>query len=189
MLIRILGFLLDTIFFLLIGASLLRAWMNWTRVNMHAQPGSFVMALTDWIVKPLRRVLPTSVAKAKVDWASVVAAGLLALAYALVWSLLFGMLSGSNGGLPDLAPAGLVALLVFAFKMLLRVALQTLMILVIGFAILSWVQPGSPAYGLLARLTEPLLTPLRRVVPTIGGVDLSALVLILLLQIGLMFFG
>jgi YggT family protein len=76
--------------------------------------------------------------------------------------------------------------LISALKMLVRVALQTMMILVIGFAILSWVQPGSPAYSLLGRLTEPLLAPLRRVIPTIGGVDLSALVLILLLQIGLM---
>jgi YggT family protein len=73
-----------------------------------------------------------------------------------------------------------------AFKLLLRVALQTLMILVIGFAILSWVQPGSPAYNLLGRLTEPLLAPFRRVIPSVGGIDLSAIVLILALQIGLM---
>ena len=58
MLIRILSFLLETFFFVLIGAALLRAWMNGCRVNMRAQPGSFVMAVTDWLVKPLRRVLP-----------------------------------------------------------------------------------------------------------------------------------
>ena len=58
MLIRILAFLLETFFFVLIGAALLRAWMNGCRVNMRAQPGSFVMAVTDWLVKPLRRVLP-----------------------------------------------------------------------------------------------------------------------------------
>jgi YggT family protein len=79
-----------------------------------------------------------------------------------------------------------LTLLGLAFKLLLRVALQTLMILVIGFAILSWVQPGSPAYNLLGRLTEPLLAPLRRVIPSVGGIDLSAIVLILVLQIGLM---
>ena len=84
------------------------------------------------------------------------------------------------------APFAVLGLLVFAVKMLIRVALQTLFILVLGFAILSWVQPGSAAYALLGRLTEPLLAPLRRVIPTIGGVDLSALVLLLLLQIGLM---
>lgn len=177
MLIRILAFLLETVFFVLIAAALLRAWMNWVRVNLRVQPGSFVMALTDWLVKPLRRTLPKALTQSRIDWASVVAAVVLALAYALLWGLLSGL---------DLSPMALGALLLFALKMVLRVALQTLLILVLGYAILSWVQPGSPAYGLLARLTEPLLGPLRRVVPMIGGVDLSALVLLVLLQIGLM---
>lgn len=182
MLIRILSFLLETIFFLLIAAALLRAWMNWVRVNMSAQPGSFVMALTDWLVKPLRRALPRSLAQSRVDWASVIAAVVLALVYALLWALLFGLWLGAL----ELAPAVLLTLLSFALKMLVRVALQTLFILVLGFAILSWVQPGSPAYALLGRLTEPVLAPLRRVIPVVGGVDISALVLIVLLQIALM---
>lgn len=182
MLIRILAFLLETLFFLLIAAALLRAWMNWVRVNMSAQPGRFVMAVTDWLVKPLRRMLPRSLAQSRVDWASVIAAVVLALIYALLWALLFGVLMGAL----ELAPAVLLTLLSFALKMLVRVALQTLFILVLGFAILSWVQPGSPAYALLGRLTEPMLAPLRRVIPAVGGVDLSALVLIVLLQIALM---
>jgi len=182
MLIRILAFLLETIFFVLIAAALLRAWMNWVRVNMSAQPGRFVMALTDWLVKPLRRALPRSLAQSRVDWASVIAAVVLALVYALLWALLFGLWLGAL----ELAPAVLLTLLSFALKMLVRVALQTLFILVLGFAILSWVQPGSPAYILLGRLTEPVLAPLRRVIPPIGGVDISALVLIVLLQIALM---
>lgn len=180
MLIRIFTFLLETLFFVLIAAALLRAWMNWVRVNLRVQPGSFVMALTDWLVKPLRRTLPKALTQSRIDWASVVAAALLALAYALLWGLLSGL---------DFSPLAFGGLLLFALKMLLRVALQTLLILVLGYAILSWVQPGSPAYGLLARLTEPLLSPLRRVVPMIGGVDLSALALLLLLQIGLMVLG
>jgi YggT family protein len=180
MLIRILAFLLETVFFVLIAAALLRAWMNWVRVNLRVQPGSFVMALTDWLVKPLRRTLPKALTQSRLDWASVVAAAVLALAYALLWGLLSGL---------GFSPMALGVLLLFALKMLLRVALQTLLILVLGYAILSWIQPGSPAYGLLARLTEPLLSPLRRVVPMIGGVDLSALALLVLLQIGLMVLG
>lgn len=182
MLIRILSFVLETIFFLLIAAALLRAWMNWVRVNMSAQPGSFVMALTDWLVKPLRRALPRPIAQSRVDWASLIAAAVLALAYALLWAMLVGLLLGAL----EFAPVVLLTLLSFALKMLVRVALQTLFILVLGFAILSWIQPGSPAYALLGRLTEPLLAPLRRVIPAVGGVDLSALVLIVLLQIALM---
>lgn len=185
MLIRILSFLLETVFFVLIAASLLRAWMNWAGVNMRTQPGSFVMAATDWIVKPLRRVLPATMTKSRIDWASIFAALICALVYGVLWALLFGALMG-GGGLALFGPAALGSLLIFALKMLLKVALQTMMILIIGFAILSWVQPGSSAYVMLARLTDPLLQPLRRIVPTIGGVDLSALVLILLLQIGLM---
>lgn len=186
MLIRILAFLLETVFFLLIAAALLRAWMNWLRINMKAQPGGFVMAVTDWLVKPLRRTLPKSLAQSAIDWASVLAAVLFALAYALLWWLLFGVLMTPGfAGLDALAAAPL-GLLVFALKMLARVTLQTLFILVLGYAILSWVQPGSPAYLLLGRLTEPLLAPLRRVIPTLGGVDLSALIVLLALQIGMM---
>lgn len=186
MLIRILAFLLETFFFLLIAAALLRAWMNWVRVNMSAQPGRFVMAVTDWLVKPLRRALPKALTRSRVDWASVLAAALLALGYALLWGLLFGVVLGATSWASALGPAAFLSLLAFALKMLIRVALQTLFILVLGYAIMSWIQPGSPAYGLLARLAEPLLTPLRRVIPTVGGLDLSALVLLLVLQIGLM---
>jgi YggT family protein len=186
MLIRILAFVLETIFFFLIAAALLRAWMNWVRVNMRGQPGSFVMALTDWLIKPLRRAMPKALSQSRIDWASLLAAVLLSLLYALVWALLFGALLTAPGLGAGFDAMALLGLLVFAVKMLIRVALQTMFILVLGFAILSWVQPGSPAYALLGRLTEPLLAPLRRVIPTIGGVDLSALVLLLLLQIGLM---
>lgn len=187
MLIRILGFLLETAFFVLIAAALLRAWMNWLRVSMFAQPGSFVMALTDWLVKPLRRTLPQRLLKARVDWASVIAAALMALSYALLGWVLFSVLTGVPEAGLNFASA--IFLPVFALKMLIRVALQTLFMLVLGYAVLSWVQPGSMAYGLLARLTEPLLAPFRRVIPTVGGVDLSALVLMLVLQIGLMILG
>ena len=184
MLIRILAFLLETAFFVLIAAALLRAWMNWLRVSMSAQPGSFVIALTGWLVKPLRRALPKSLLQSRVDWASVLAAALMALAYAVLGWLLFSVLMDTSDGGLNFVSA--ILLPVFALKMLLRVTLQTLFVLVLGYAILSWVQPGSPTYSLLARLTEPLLTPLRRVIPSIGGVDLSALVLLVLLQIGMM---
>jgi len=186
MLIRILAFLLETAFFVLIAAALLRAWMNGLRVSMTGQPGSFVMALTDWLVKPLRRSLPKAWTQSRVDWASVLAAALMALAYAALAGLLFGVLGDAGEDGLDWAPGVFLMLPLIAVKMLLRVALQTLFMLVLGYAILSWVQPGSSVFGLLGRLTEPLLTPFRRVIPTIGGVDLSALVLLVVLQIGMM---
>lgn len=178
---RILLFLLDTVFFFLTGAALLRGWMNTRRMRMTQQPGLFVMAITDWIVRPVRRVLPRAWAQANTDWGSFVAGVLLALLYALIWHLLLAGLMGAMPGLP-----GWVGVLVLALSFLLRTVLQGCMLLVLAFAVLSWVQPMSPVYGALDRLVEPLLRPIRRLVPTVGGVDLSVLVLLVLLQIGLM---
>lgn len=189
MLIRIVAFLLEAVFFVLIGSALLRAWMNWLRINMRVQPGNFVMAVTDWLVKPLRRALPKSIVQSRVDWASVIAAFVLALTYGVIWTVITGALlspdSDAAVGLPD----GILTSLVLGLKMVIRVTLQALFFLVLAFAVLSWVQPGSPVYHSLGRLTEPLLAPLRRVLPLVGGVDLSALVFMLMLQIGLMLLG
>ena len=176
MLLRLLGFVLETIFVMLIGAALLRAYMNGLRVNMLVQPGVFVMALTNWLGKPLRRWLPQALVRARLDWASYLAALLLALLYAVVWGGLMGM-------------AFDVGMVWLALKLLVRVALQTASLLVLGWVVLSWVQPGSPIYGLLARLVDPWLVPLRKIIPVIGGVDLSPMALLLLLQAGLMVLG
>ncbi len=189
MLIRIVSFLLESLFFVLIAAALLRAWMNWLRINMRTQPGLFVMAITDWLVKPLRRVMPATLTQSKLDWASVVAAFILALAYRVVWTVLISAMVGSAGLLSDVAPWALLGIVGAALKMLIRVVLQGLFFMVLAFAVLSWVQAGSPVYHQLGRLIDPLITPLRRVVPSIGGVDLSALVLMLILQVGLMVLG
>ena len=189
MLIRIVSFLLESLFFVLIAAALLRAWMNWLRINMRTQPGIFVMAITDWLVKPLRCVTPPALAKSRVDWASVLAAFILALVYGVLCTLLIAAIAGSSAALLDVAPMALLGIVGFALKMLLRVVLQGLFFVVLAFAVLSWVQPGSAIYHQVGRLIDPLITPLRRVVPTIGGVDLSALVLMLILQIGLMLLG
>lgn len=189
MLIRILSFLLEALFFVLIASALLRAWMNWLRIPMRSQPGRFVLAVTDWLVKPLRRTLSKALAQSRVDWASLLAAALFALLYAVLWTVLLAVLVTPTGPGSDLGPVALLGTLGFALKMLLRVLLQLVFFVVLGFAILSWVQPGSPTFHVLGQLTEPMLAPLRRVVPQVGGVDLSAFVLMLIVQIGLMLVG
>ena len=93
---RVLGFLLETVSYLLVGAALLRAYMNWLRINMSSQPGIFVMALTNWLVQPLRQVLPKSLSRSRLDSASLIAAALLALVYALLAGFLFGWVSGGE---------------------------------------------------------------------------------------------
>ncbi|MFM2398193.1 MAG: hypothetical protein RL341_350 [Pseudomonadota bacterium] len=165
-------FLLNIVFGLLVGAALLRCYMNFTRVPLANPLGQFILALTDWLVKPLRKILP---AVGRFDWASFAAALLLSVLSAVLMSLLV-----------NLSPGGIVGVVVFALEEMLRVALQGLMLLLLVYAVLSWVSSDSPLYNILARMFAPLLAPIRRVVPLVGGVDLSPLVLIVLLQIGLM---
>ena len=181
---QILFFLIDTVFFVLVASALLRAWLNGSRISLAQQPGTFVMALTDWLVMPLRRMLPVPVQRSRWDVASLSAAAVLSLVQAGVLLGLGGVLA--SGGLQASA---LVMLPVMAIKLLLRTAIQGLLWLVVGYAILSWVQPYTPVQALLSRLLAPMLTPLRRWVPLVGGIDLSALVLVVLLQVALMILG
>ena len=179
---HVLFFLLETLFFFLMASALLRAWMNHLRVNMSGQPGRFAIAVPDWLVRPVRRVLPRALAQSRVAWGSLVVAVLLALAYGALSIGLVSVFVGVPG-------SPLLELLERSIRILLRVLLQGWMILLLGYAILSWVQPQSPVLGTLDRLCAPVLRPVRRVVPLVGGVDLSVLVLLILLQIGLIVLG
>lgn len=174
-----LALLLETIFFFLIGAAILRAWLVAVGLGLGPQPGRFVVAVTDWLVQPLRRVLPKGALLGRWDGASVLAAILLAIAYGGFWAMV--ALSAS----PDHSNSGVFLLLVptLAFKMLLRTVFQGLFFLVLGYAILSWIQPQSHGYYVLDRLLAPLLAPIRRVIPVVGGIDLAPIALILGLQV------
>ena len=174
MLYQIVSFLLDVVAGLLCGACLLRIYMQWQRVPFGNPVGRLVFAFSDWMVLPLRRVLPPA---GRWDWASLLAALLVELAqYGVLWVLL-----GAGAGLqwlPWLALFGVV-----------RVAITGLIGLMIVYAVLSWVQTQSPASEVIARLCEPLLRPLRRIIPLVGGIDLSPLVLLVLLQVAMMVLG
>ena len=172
MLYKIFSLLLEVVFGLLAGACLLRLYMQYLRVPMSARSGNplgrFVFALTDWIVLPLRRVLPSIGA---LDTASLVAAFLLQFAqFGLLW-----LVAGGGGGLfavPILAGFGV-----------LRMAISGLTAAVIVYAVLSWVSTQSVVADVVERLVAPLLSPIRRVLPLVGGIDLSPLVLLVGLQV------
>ena len=173
MFLQIFTFLLQLAAGLLVGLSLLRLYMQYHRVPLSARSGNpigpLIFALTDWLVLPLRRVVP---AIGRWDIASLVAALLIELAqYTILW-----LLAGGHG-----SPLFVLVMSVFG---VLRLAVSGLSVLVIVYAVLSWVQTHSPMMGLLARLVSPLLQPIRRVVPLVGGIDLSPLVLLVLLQVG-----
>lgn len=178
MLYQIISLLLEVVTGVLAGACLLRLYMQYQRIPMSSRSGNplgrFVFALTDWLVLPLRRVVP---AAGRWDLASLVAAYLLELTqFMLLW-----LLAGADSGLfavPILAAFGL-----------LRLAISGLTGLIIIYAVLSWVQTRSAMADVVERLCAPPLTPIRRLMPLIGGIDLSPLVLLLLLQVASIVLG
>jgi YggT family protein len=168
MIFEIIRFLLDVASGLLCGAFLLRLYMQYQRTPFRNPIGRFVFALTDWAVLPLRKVLP---AIGRLDTSSLVAAYLVQLLrFALLW-----LMAGWGPG------AGVLPIV--AFFALLKLALTALMVLVIINAILSWVRADSPIVDVIERLCAPLLRPFRRMIPLVGGIDLSPLALIVVLQI------
>ena len=166
MLYQIISLLLEVAAGLIAGTCLLRLYMQYQRIPMSARSGNplakFIFALTDWLVLPLRRVLP---AAGRVDTASLVAAFLIQLLqFVILWAI-----AGMGGSL--------LTLVVLAAFGLVRMSILGLTGLVIIYALLSM------AADFLERLVMPLLAPIRRVVPLTGGIDLSPLVLLVLLQI------
>jgi len=169
-------YLLDVVFGLFTYALLLRFAMQMLRAPFRNPLGQAVIALTDWIVKPLRRVLP---GWKGIDWASLLALLLFQFAWLLSYNLVFGGFSLLGTGIPFLLVATLIALL--------RAALWLLIVVVFAQAILSWVAPDGPLSGTLNALSFPFLLPVRRILPPIGGtLDLSPLIVIVLAQLALM---
>lgn len=178
MLYQIISLLLEVVTGVVAGACLLRLYTQYQRIPMAARSGNplgrFVFALTDWLVLPLRRMVPSA---GRWDMASLVAAFLLELIqFSLLW-----LLAGAAGGyltVPILAAFGVV-----------RLAISGLTGLIIVYAILYWVQTRSVLSDLIDLLCAPPLRPIRRFVPLVGGVDLSPLVLLLLLQVAAIVLG
>ncbi len=170
-------FLLDAVASFFCTLFLLRFLMQAMRVSFSGQIGHFVVTLTNWAVKPLRRVIP---GVGGLDWASVVAAFVLQLVLAALLIGLSGQIVVDGGGLA-------VMVLWFAVRALLRLAVYILIGALILQAVLSWINPYSPIAPLAHQLTRPMLAPIQRVLPTISGIDLSPLIAILLLQVVLMF--
>jgi YggT family protein len=168
---QIVSFLLEVVVSLIGGACLLRLYMQYQRVPFANPVGRFVFAVTDWLVLPLRRMVP---GRGAWDLASLVAAYLIKLSQFVLLGLLAGGLT-MLVWVPVLALFGLV-----------QMAIAGMTGLLIVYAVLSWTQPGSALALVINRLCEPLLGPIRQIIPLVGGVDLSPLVLLVALQVAAM---
>lgn len=167
MLYTILSFLLEIGVTLVGGACLLRLYMRWRRMSFDNPVGQFVLALSDWLVQPLQRVVPPA---GGLDVASLLAAWLLKL---VQYAALLALLELSRWSmLPVLALLGTA-----------RLAVSVATAVVIIAAVMSWVGNRTLAHDVFERLCAPLLAPIRRRIPLVGGVDLSPLLLVVVLQV------
>lgn len=164
--------LVDATFGFFVFLLLARFHFQWLRVPFRNQVGAFMIAATNWIVMPARKLIP---ALAGLDLASLIAAWLLQGAALYLTLALIGREPASVEAFGSLACVAVVDLL--------RYSLYILMFALVVQAVLSWVNPYSPVGPLFDALTRPFLRPLRRIVPPLANVDLTPLVLIILVQI------
>ena len=167
MLFDLISALLQAVAGLLGGILLLRFWMQAIRVRPPYSLAPFLYESTDWLVKPLRRVVPGFVGY---DWASLIGAIVVALlvGVALAW------FSGSLW-LPAVISFALVCFLQWVYYGMVGVILLGVL--------LSWINPSAPLAPFAFALADPLLRPFRRIIPLIGNIDLSPMVVLILLNV------
>lgn len=157
------SYLFGTLLDLYITAVMLRLLLQWVRADFYNPVCQFLVLITNPLLIPLRRVVPSI---GSLDTASVVL--MLVLELAGVWLLT---------RLMGLEMAG-QAMVIYALVKLILTLLWTYFFLIIAMVILSWVGPRArhPIVPLIIQLTDPVLAPIRRVLPVLGGFDLSPLV-------------
>jgi YggT family protein len=161
-------FLVDVVASFFVFMLLARFHFQWLRVSFRNPVGEFVLATTNWIVMPARRLVP---GLAGLDLATLVLAWIVqALG---LW--LKAAIVGAEPGFGMIAAVALVDLL--------RYSLYVLVFAVIAQAVLSWVNPYSPLAPAFDTITRPFLRPLRRYVPPVGNVDLTPLILLVILYV------
>ena len=177
MLANALIFLIETVAWLFTLALLLRFLMQWARAAQRNPVSDFVNALTDFAVKPARRVIPGL-------WGLDLAT--LVLAWLVQFVELFLVLQLRGVELGPAAGQAILAIVLLAGINLVRLVLYIVIAVVIIQAVLSWINPYSPIAPLLNALTRPLLRTLQRRIPMVANVDLSPIVIIIICQLLLM---
>lgn len=171
-----LHFIINIAFSLFGIALILRAWTYAIRLHPFNPYSQAVLRITEWLVQPIRKIIP---AGNRIDWPSIFACWLTALVFLL---LSWGVLTGQLPPVQSLIPAMLAALLT-----VLKWTFNIILWMTLIQAILSWVNPLAPIMPVLHTLTAPLLDPIRRILPNLGGLDLSPLVLLVVAQVAMMF--
>lgn len=161
-------FLISTLFNLYLMVVLLRLWLQLVRADFYNPLSQFVVKATHPLVAPMRRIIPSM---GRLDTATLLLAVIVAGLKMVTLSLMFG---------GNLNP---IALVIVSVMDVVKETLSLMFWVLLLRAILSWVSQGQTAIDyVLHQLTEPFLAPIRKVIPPIGGLDLSVLVAIIALQ-------
>ena len=163
-------YLIDTAFGLYLLFIMLRFLLQLARANFYNPLSQFLVKATNPVVVPLRRLIPGLFG---IDMASVV------LLFAL--QVLALVLTGLAAGIATHFPG----VLIMALGELIALALNCYLISIIAQIILSWVGPGGhhPISEVLYSLNEPVLRPARRILPVMGGMDFSPMIVVILIQL------
>ena len=162
------SFLINTVFDLYLMVVILRIWLQLARADFYNPFSQFIVKATHPIVAPLRRVLP---AIGGLDTASLLLAFTVVVSKVVILSLMAG------------AAMDVMTILLFAVVSVFKEAGVLLFWMLILRAILSWVSQGhNPIEMVIAQLTEPFISPIRRFIPPMGGLDLSFIVLMIALN-------
>jgi len=164
-------YLINFLFDAYVMVILLRMWMQFARADYYNPFSQFVVKATQPVAGPLRRVIPPI---GRFDTALFVFAFLVMIAKIFTLQAMFG----SGAAFPPV-----IAILIGTFKALIVQFLNLVFYILIVRAILSFVSQGTnPIENVMMQLTEPFLAPVRKIIPPIGGLDFSILVVILALQ-------
>ena len=152
---------------------LLRFLLQLARADFYNPISQFVVKATNPPLRPLRRIIP---GLGGIDGASLV----LAILVQMVAFLL--ILAALNDGIPSINP---ITLLAWSVITVLGLIVKIYFWSVIAVVIVSWIAPGSnhPAIQLVAQITEPIMRPVRNVMPSMGGLDLSPIIVFLILNV------
>jgi YggT family protein len=170
-------FLVETAFGLFVVALLLRFYLQWARAPLRNPLSEFLQALTDFMVRPARRIVPGLWG---LDLATFVLAWIVQLLELVIVLQLRGYQPGAEAGLV------FVVLVALALVAIVRLGLYIVMAAVIIQVVLSWLGPYSPLAPLVNSLTRPFLRVFQKRIPPIGNVDLSPLFLLVVIQLLLM---
>jgi YggT family protein len=153
------------------GVLLFRFLLQWLRAPMRNPVGEFIMGISNFAVLRARRFIPPAW---KLDSSSLVLALLVEFVYLWLTLLLDGY---------PFAHFPLLGLLALSAVNLFKISIYLLMSALVAQAILSWVNPFTPLAPLLAAITYRFLRPLQKIIPLVGNIDLSPLLLLVICQI------